>query len=294
MAIVISLGVVRHVAGVYFNQPWLEFRRFAVSACPISCENMRHELPFGSPASLPTSAGRGNKMPLALNARGVGKVTVVQCSGRIVAGNETEALRAHISGMMQDRKDFVLHLGDVVFIDSSGLGTMVRLLTTTRKSHGDLKLCNVPLAIEKLLKMSNLNRLFETHDSEESAISAFYRRNPAPADARASGPPVLCVDPSTDVLAYLRELLKHSGHQVHTTSSVPDALILIRATCPVLMIVGPSLTASPSTRQAFQAACGRVPVIELGSDFSTLDAGEAASRLLERIQTHLQPKTGLS
>lgn len=233
-------------------------------------------------------------MPLALNARGVGKVTVVQCSGRIVAGHETDALRAHISGMMQDRRDFVLHLGEVAFIDSSGLGTMVRLLTTTRKSRGDLKLCNVPEAIQKLLKLSNLNRLFETHDSEESAISAFYRRSAAPEDPRASGPTVLCVDQSTDVLAYLRELLKHSGHQVHTTSSLPDALILMRATCPVLMILGPSLHASPSTRQAFQAACARVPVVELGTDFSTLDAGEAASQLLESVQAHLQPKPGHS
>ena len=228
-------------------------------------------------------------MPLALNARGVGKVTVVQCSGRIVAGHETDALRAHISGMMQDRKDFVLHLGNVAFIDSSGLGTMVRLLTTTRKSRGDLKLCNVPEAIEKLLKLSNLNRLFETHDSEESAISAFYRRSTAAEDSRASGPTVLCVDQSTDVLAYLRELLKHTGHQVHTTSSLPDALILVRATCPALMILGPSLQASPSTRQAFQAACARIPVVELGAGFSTLDAGEAASRLLEKVQAHLQP-----
>ena len=233
-------------------------------------------------------------MPLAFKARGVGTVTVVQCSGRIVAGSETDALRVHISGMMQDRKDFVLHLGEVAFIDSSGLGTMVRLLTTTRKSHGDLKLCNVPQAIEKLLKMSNLNLLFETHDSEESAISAFYRRDVAPEDSHAYGPPVLCVDQSSDVLAYLRELLKSSGHQVHTTSNLPDALILIRATCPVLMIVGPSLTASPSTQQAFQAACARVPVVELGNDFSTQDAGEAASRLLESIQAHLQHKPRLS
>jgi anti-anti-sigma factor len=233
-------------------------------------------------------------MPLALNARGVGKVTVVQCSGRIVAGHETDALRAHIGGMMQDRKDFVLHLGNVAFIDSSGLGTMVRLLTTTRKSRGDLKLCNVPEAIEKLLKLSNLNRLFETHDSEESAISAFYRRGAAAEDSRASGPTVLCVDQSTDVLAYLRELLKHTGHQVHTTSSLPDALILVRATCPALMILGPSLQASPSTRQAFQAACARIPVVELGAGFSTLDAGEAASQLLEKVQAHLQPKPGHS
>jgi anti-sigma B factor antagonist len=129
-------------------------------------------------------------MPLVLNARGVGRVTVVQCSGRIVAGNEMEALRAHISGMMRERKDFVLHLGDVAFIDSSGLDTMVRLLTSTRKSHGDLKLCNVPQAIEKLLKMTNLDKLFETHESEESAISAFYGRDTAPGGdmgVRSSG-----------------------------------------------------------------------------------------------------------
>src|ERR1700758_5797243 len=126
-------------------------------------------------------------MSLSFNARGVGRITVVQCCGRIVAGSETEFLRAHITGMMRDRKDFVLHLGEVVFIDSSGLGKMVRLLTSTRKSHGDLKLCNVPQPIDKLLRMTNLNKLFETHETEESAISAFYRRA-APEEATASGP----------------------------------------------------------------------------------------------------------
>lgn len=105
---------------------------------------------------------------------------------------------------------------------------------------------------------------------------------------------MLCVDQSSDVLAYLRELLKREGHQVHTTSSLPDALILMRATCPALLVLGPSVTASPGTRQAFQAACARVPVVELGNEFSTLDAGEAASRLLASIQAHLRPKSGLA
>jgi anti-sigma B factor antagonist len=235
-------------------------------------------------------AGPGGEMPLVLNARGVGKVTVVHCRGRIVAGSEMEALRAQISAMMQDRRDFVLHLGEVAFIDSSGLGTMVRLLTRTRKSHGDLKLCNVPQSIEKLLQMTNLDRLFETHESEESAISAFYRRATAPDEVRESGPAVLCVDQSSDVLAYLRELLKRGGHQVHTTSSLRDALILLRATHPALLVLGPSLSASPATRQAFESARARLPVVELGSEFSTLDAGEAASRLLESVQAHLWPK----
>ena len=232
-------------------------------------------------------------MPLELKARGVGEVTVVQCSGRIVAGTEMEALRAHISGALKERKAFVLHLGEIAFIDSSGLGMMVRLLISIHKSGGDLKLCNVPQAIEKLLQMTNLNRLFETHESEESAISAFYRRSTAPEETWTSGPPVLCVDQSSDVLAYLRELLMREGHQVQTSSRLPDALILLRAIRHVLVILGPSVTASPGTRQAFEKECARVPVVELGQDFSTLDAADAASRLLESIQAHLRPRSEL-
>lgn len=229
-------------------------------------------------------------MPLSLNSRGVGRVTVVRCSGRIVAGNETESLRVHVTGMMRDRRDFVLHLGEVVFIDSSGLGTMVRLLTSTRQSHGDLKLCNVPQAIDKLLRLTSLDRLFDAHESEENAISAFYRRNAAPEPVAATGPAVVCVDQNGDVLAYLRELLRRGGYDVHTSSSLPDSLILIRVTRPVLLLVGPNLTASPGTHQAFDAACARLPVVELGKEFSTLDAGEAASRLLENIKTRLALK----
>ena len=229
-------------------------------------------------------------MPLALSARAVGKVTVVECCGRIVAGSETESLRERITGMLLERKDFVLHLGEVSFIDSSGLGTMVRLLTSARKSHGDLKLCNVPQTIEKLLKLTNLDRLFESHASEESAISAFYRRG-APEQTVAGGAPVLCVEQSSDVLAYLRELLKRAGYEVHTSSNLRDALILLRVTRPKFVVLGPDLNASPATRQGFEGGCTKVPVVELGKEFSTLDAGEAAARLMEKIQSALQAAT---
>lgn len=229
-------------------------------------------------------------MPLSLNTRGVGRVTVIECCGRIVAGNETESLRAHITGMMRDRKNFVLHLGEVGFIDSSGLGTMVRLLTSTRQSRGDLKLCNVPQPIEKVLKLTNLNQLFETHESEESAISAFYQRKAAEDLAAKQGPSVLCVDQNGDVLAFLRELLRRGGYDVHTSSSLRDALILMRVTRPVLLVIGPKMVASPATLQAFTDGCCGVPMIELSSDFSTLEAAEATSRLLEEIQAKLAEK----
>jgi anti-sigma B factor antagonist len=227
-------------------------------------------------------------MPLSLNTRAVGDVTIVRCIGRIVAGGETESLREHITGLRQDRSAFVLHLGEVAFIDSSGLGTLVRLLTSTRRGRGDLKLCNVPHAVDKVLQITNLTTLFDTHPSEEDAVSAFYKRKSTWERAAIAGPSVLCVDQSADVLAYLRELLRSAGYNVLTNSSLPDSLILMKATRPSLTVLGPNLKASPGTQQAFRAACSTVPVVELGSEFSTLDAGQAASDLLERIRARLQ------
>ena len=233
-------------------------------------------------------------MRLSLNTRGVGDVTIVRCSGRIVAGGETESLRDHVSGLLQDRRDIVLHLGEVVFIDSSGLGTLVRLLTSTRRVRGDLKLCNVPQDVHKVLKMTNLITLFDTHESEEDAVLAFYSRSTTPGRVAFAGLNVLCVDQSADVLAYLRELLRGAGYNVLTNSNLHDSLILSRATRPGLLILGPNLMASPGTQQAFRAACATVPVVELGNEFSTLDAGQAASELLEKVRAHLHSQGGVA
>jgi anti-anti-sigma factor len=226
----------------------------------------------------------GGQLTLLMETRTVGKVAVIRCNGRIAAGEDAEALRVQICSMFGNHKDFLLNLGEVGFIDSSGLGMMVRLLSSTRRLHGDVKLCNIPPVIEKVLKITNLNTLFDTHASEENAISAFYRRSKVPEPAASLGPSVVCVDKNADVLAYLRELLRRGGYEVHTTASLADALILIRVLRPLVLLVGPNVAGSPGAQQAFAAARTTVPVIDLGSDFSILDAGEAASRLLENLQ----------
>jgi len=224
---------------------------------------------------------------LALETRGVGDVTIIRCIGRIVAGSETELLQAQVNGLMQDRPDIVLHLGDLVFIDSSGLGMLVRLLISIRKNGGDLKLCNVPQHVHKVLKMTNLNTLFDVHESEEDAISASYKRNTTSEPIAFKGPRLLCVDPSADVLAYLRELLRRAGYDVLTNNNLHDSLILIRATQPGLVILGPNLMSSMGTRKAFESACAKLPVLELGDEFATLDAGQAGIELLKKIHSRL-------
>jgi len=230
-------------------------------------------------------------LPLSLDTREVGRVTIVRCNGRIVAGGESESLRAHIDRLLLDRRSIILHMGEVGFIDSSGLGTLVRSLTSIRRAHGDLKLCNVTEQARKVLEMSRLTQVFDTHESEEKAVAAFYRPG-APAETPVpTGRSILCVDYNRDVLAYLRELVRRAGYDVQSTSHPGDALILMRVTRFDLLLVGPDLTTSPATWQTFQVACTRLPVIELGSDFSTRDAGEAGAALLEKIEARLNPKT---
>ena len=228
-------------------------------------------------------------MKLLLETRDVGRVTIVRCKGRIVAGGEVEALRAHVTHLLRDRRSIVLHLGEVVFIDSSGLGTMVRTLTSTRQVHGDLKLCEVPESIRKMLQLSHLHKLFDSHESEDHAVAAFYRAPVATEKPVSTGHSILCIDRDADVVTYVRELLRRAGYEVHTSNNLRDALILMRVSHFDLLLLGAELAGSPATEKSFRDLCASARCIELGSDFSTLDAGQAASALLEKIATQLQP-----
>jgi CheY-like chemotaxis protein len=135
--------------------------------------------------------------------------------------------------------------------------------------------------------MSHLAQLFETHKSEETAVAAFYRpgaRAETPARSRRS---VLCLDRNSDLLAYLRELLRGAGHDVHTSNHQGDALLLMRVSRFDLLLMGADLAQTATL--GIQSARAKLPVIELSSEFSTLDAGEAA--VLARIEAQFDPKT---
>ncbi len=230
-------------------------------------------------------------MLLSLDTRQVGRVTIVRCQGRIIAGSESESLRAHVAWLLRDRRSIVLHLGEVGFVDSSGLGTMVRALASTRQVRGDLKLCNVPEHVRKVLDMTRLTTIFDTHESEEKALAAFYGSGARAEAPVPTGRSILCIDSNTDVLAYLRELLRRAGYEVQSTNRISDALLLMRVTHFDLLLVGADKIASPTSPQAFRDACARLPVVELGAEFSTRDAGEAGAGLLETIEARLNSKT---
>lgn len=226
-------------------------------------------------------------MALEIAVRHVGEVTVVKCSGRIVAGPECESLQATMQKLAPEYKRIVLELSDVKFMDSSGLGMLVRLLGAMRAARAEMKLCNMCKEITHTLKLTNMLGLFDTHTAEADAIGAFYRQTPSADGVFRSGSSVLCVDQSADVLAYLREVLRQAGYDPLTTRNVSDAKILLTAAKPALVILGPSVAGGGAEGGGFRQALGAIPVVSLPGAFSTAEAGAAAQEVLEQVKTRL-------
>jgi anti-anti-sigma factor len=217
-------------------------------------------------------------MPLSLESRSIGDIAVVVCVGRIIEGPDAAALNSYVKELLPIQPHILLDLRGVPFIDSAGLGIVVRLLTRARAAHGDLKLCAVAPHIRDVLRSTKLNTILNAYETEVDAIVAFC----APADS-AEAPAsldidIVCVDPSPDVLSYLRELLRQAGYGVTTTTNLADARILIRATRPKVVVVGSEMRAM-LTSEIFD----RSRVVELPADFSTEDAGEAAQHVLDHV-----------
>jgi anti-sigma B factor antagonist len=223
---------------------------------------------------------------LSLQSRKVGNIAVVTCRGRIVEGAESAALRDHLNALLPQDPCIILDLGEVQFIDSSGLGLLIRFLTQTQSAGGNLALCAVPANIGRVLKMTHLRAIFGSHASQAEAISTFYTRaTPAGALSRFNTD-ILCVEKSPNVQAYVRELLGQWGYGVITAGSVSDALILLKATGPKVVVVGAELRLVADTPAAdiFDGLADTLSVIELPRGFSHRDAGEAGHQLLEQVR----------
>ena len=227
-------------------------------------------------------------MPISLESRRVGDITVVTCSGRIVEGAESIALGQFLDDLVPFGPNLILHLGGVDFIDSSGLGLLVRYTTRTRQAHGHFKLCALSSKTAEVLRITHLDKVFEAYALEADAIAAFYERASSSTGSTRLHTDILCVDASMDVQALVRELLAQAGYGILTAGNLPDALILLQATRPKLVIIGSQLRAARNTGTAekFNRLADAVAVIELPEDFSRLDAGEAGNHLLDQVRAH--------
>ena len=113
-------------------------------------------------------------MSVKLNTRQVGDVSVVDVAGRITLGEGSSALRDTLRDMVaKSQKKILLNLGEVSYIDSSGIGELVSGFTTVTNSGGQLKLLNLNKRVKDLLQITKLYTVFDVHEDEAGAIRSF-------------------------------------------------------------------------------------------------------------------------
>src|ERR1700723_1229730 len=114
-------------------------------------------------------------MQLRMSTRALEGVMGVDCSGRLVFGEESASLRDAVKKLLAQSPKIVMNLREVNHIDSGGLGTLVSLYTTARNAGGALKLARLTQRVGDLLQVTKLLTIFEVFDDEEAAARSFKK-----------------------------------------------------------------------------------------------------------------------
>jgi anti-sigma B factor antagonist len=211
---------------------------------------------------------------------------VVGCRGTIVGGAEAEELQRVITNLLPLEPNIVLDGTELTFLDSAGVGVLVRLLHRTRGASGDLKLCCLSRRVAEVLRITRLAGIFDVHAREDEAIAAFYRPS-RPTEARQPpGGDVLCVDDSPDLLAYICGVLRAAGYRVLPCGNVSDAAVLVKVSSPRAIVVGSGARARLESVRASGSrdAANTVAILELPADFGSRDPLESGSELVSLVR----------
>jgi anti-sigma B factor antagonist len=116
----------------------------------------------------------GANVALRMTDREVGGVSVLDIEGRIVLGEESNAFREKVKGLLAaGKKKIILNLAQVGYIDSAGLGTLVATFHSARSQGATLKLTNLGSKFKEVLQVTKLMTVFDTYDTEAAAIASF-------------------------------------------------------------------------------------------------------------------------
>ncbi len=111
---------------------------------------------------------------MEITTREDGRVTILTVSGDLVIGDPESAFKKTVTRLLEEGRIYLLvDMKDVSFLDSSGLGALVRALTNSQKEGGQTKLLNAGPQVRKLLEMTKLDSVFELHDDLERAVLSF-------------------------------------------------------------------------------------------------------------------------
>ncbi len=224
-------------------------------------------------------------MPLSLKSRFCGNVHIMQCKGRIVAGDEVKSLDAALDLASREVPRLVLNVSEVDRLDSIGIGLLVRYATRVRKRGGDIRLAGAQPFIVTLLKLTMLSGILQVHPTEDEAILSFLDR---PSDQNAQqkpGPRVLILDQSIDLCTFVKTVLTQHGFDVKSANYFQDARILLQVDHVDYILVGPDTAqlCSETVLGTLKTLAPKATTLQLAADFKSRDALEASEGLLQLL-----------
>jgi anti-sigma B factor antagonist len=117
---------------------------------------------------------------MTIQERVVGSVTILDLGGKLVLGDGDTLLKDKIHSLVfQGRKQIILNMGAVNYMDSSGLGALVASSVTAKSNDGQIKLVSLTKRLQDLLAIAKLLTVFEAYDSEAEAINSFAAQTTA-------------------------------------------------------------------------------------------------------------------
>ena len=115
-------------------------------------------------------------MALKMTERVVDGVAVVVLEGRIVLGEESNALREKVKSLVAEgKKKVVLNMDNITFIDSAGLGTLVAAHHSAKGQGASLKLCHLGTKFQEVLQITKLMTIFDVYNTEAEAVASFSK-----------------------------------------------------------------------------------------------------------------------
>ncbi len=115
-------------------------------------------------------------MSIKVSTRQVDGIVILDLSGRITLGEGSVTVRDAIRDLLSKGEKFILlNLGDVSYMDSSGLGELVSAYTSVKNAGGELKLLNLTKKVRDLLQITKLYTVFDVKDDEASAVASFTK-----------------------------------------------------------------------------------------------------------------------
>jgi len=113
-------------------------------------------------------------MSMEVKRRHLGDVAVIDASGRITVSEESNVISNELRSLTASGyRKILLNLADVSYIDSTGIGELVAAFTSVVKAGGTMKLLNPSNRVKDLLRMTNLNTIFDVHEDEANAVLSF-------------------------------------------------------------------------------------------------------------------------